>query len=814
MEDHSYEEDDRYDQSYSEEDGADLDDYSDDQSWKQQKNNKKSKKQKRREQREMRRGRQDYDDSEEDYSSQNYSSHDYSAKEDQEQEQYPQEQESDQYSDSGDSYSEEEADSDQDNQPEEVEQPVFVQASAQKDAVSNSVKDPSPKNHESLNDENSEDEEDPGESVQREKAFKKFKDRFMEKVSPALSAVKNKTSQFFTRKKEEKEDLIDDAALEKIQETAEETGKEITAEIESSLKRNWKRIRKQTVGVTAVSTLVLSAISGAMFFLKEDPEEVAARKVSMEETSAVEDLEGVFKKPGELLSKIPVQLQGGEKKPGSGGPLRETAKDRTPLPPPNDLKNKLDNFIGSVDQKVKKDANAIDQTIKKKAGELDQTIQKEVKKVDQFIEKEIKKPVKDIVDKTSKELEKTKGLSGVNVEFNPNGPGTVKINPEVKKPIDPFAQNKPADKKTATLPLPNEKKLTIPLAAPSGKERPNTSREMLPLQAVKPAPAPGASQVPAAVSNQIDKVNTAVSETVNNAVRKAEEIKADLAGQKQLVLPPQGLKPQTPPENRMLLNNTANTSSPAPQPPAALGSAFPAAGANQSLLPSANTAGSLVPNSPSSGAPVPSPLPQGTSSLPTAANNTGQLSPASASSFGQSPNPGSLQPLTMQNPAPNSGSLSNLQMNPADSQGMPVRIQTSASPVNSGQQGASFVPLQPLGSASAPSAPSGSLNMPQSISGTPSVAIGSAAPSNPGVPYSANQAAPYSGMNTTGQTQASSNQYRIYTTREGDNLLSIAGGELGDPMRWVEIKRLNPEPVSRLNLENPVFPAGTQLYLP
>lgn len=796
MEDHSYEEDDRYDQIYSEEVDTDPDDYSDDdysddRSWKQQKNHKKSKKQRRRE-REMMRNRQEYDD----HHSAQYREDRYSQSTDQEDDQYT---ESDQY---------EETDDFNENNPAFVQIPEPV-----KENVSDPLNEDSPETEES------EDTEDPGETIQREKAFIKFKDRFVNTVSPALSAVKNRTTGIFTRKKKEEDEPVEESFEDHRKDPTEISNEKMR----SKPQRNWKKIRKQTVWVTAISTLILAGTSGAIFLLDEDPSEMVAQKASMEETSSIPDLDGdSFKKPGELLSKTPVQLQGGEKKPGSGGPLRKTAEDRTAIPEADDLKKKLNNFIDDVDQKVKKETKNLNQAIEKKTTALDQSVQKESKNLNQLVENEIKKPVNHLIDKTRTEVEKAKSVSGLNVEFNPNGSGTIKITPETKTSI-------PDPKTSGTGSAPNDKTISLTFAPSSDKEKSNPSRETLPLKAVSPKPV---SASPIAVPAAKTPLASSDQKTTPN-------------------VPPQELKPQPPAGNHMLSKNPSNANpsvSLTPSVPATSGSTDPISGSTLTLSP-VNNSNSLIPNGPSSTPSGNSSLQPMAASLPDSANHQkGSLSLGSTGSLGSSPASTSLQPLSSQDPiaAPATGSLLNHPPGSDLPLEAPVRIQTSPNPANTGQMGATFVPLQPIGTGSNPSISTGSpgtsapvptgmpavsIGTPVRSSGTPTgspgisaistgapvVSIGSPLASTGTQVGPLNQGAIGQSTNGTGQQNSQStamNPYRIYTTRDGDNLLSIAGSELGDPMRWVEIKRLNPDPVSKLNLENPVFPVGTKLYLP
>ena len=55
----------------------------------------------------------------------------------------------------------------------------------------------------------------------------------------------------------------------------------------------------------------------------------------------------------------------------------------------------------------------------------------------------------------------------------------------------------------------------------------------------------------------------------------------------------------------------------------------------------------------------------------------------------------------------------------------------------------------------------------------------------------------------------SSDEYRVYVTKEGDNLLTIAQNELGSSSRWGEIRRIN-----NLRSGAAYFEAGTRLLLP
>ncbi len=150
-------------------------------------------------------------------------------------------------------------------------------------------------------------------------------------------------------------------------------------------------------------------------------------------------------------------------------------------------------------------------------------------------------------------------------------------------------------------------------------------------------------------------------------------------------------------------------------------------------------------------------------------------------------------------------------------------------------QGAAFSPILPSGSYSL--SPFGSYSVPGEIvhtenitpNGTKSYAQNNSItnstnnnfPNN--VQYNNSAGAPPNTQNQNGNVQnlnqqqsASTRQieYREYTTMEGDNLLSIAGHELGDSLRWSEIRDINPEAVSKLSEGNPTFPIGTKLYLP
>ncbi|MBQ2789925.1 MAG: hypothetical protein IJE97_09820, partial [Thermoguttaceae bacterium] len=51
--------------------------------------------------------------------------------------------------------------------------------------------------------------------------------------------------------------------------------------------------------------------------------------------------------------------------------------------------------------------------------------------------------------------------------------------------------------------------------------------------------------------------------------------------------------------------------------------------------------------------------------------------------------------------------------------------------------------------------------------------------------------------------------YRVYVTKEGDNLLTIAENELGASSRWGEIKRLN-----NFRSGATYFDVGTPIKLP
>ncbi len=83
--------------------------------------------------------------------------------------------------------------------------------------------------------------------------------------------------------------------------------------------------------------------------------------------------------------------------------------------------------------------------------------------------------------------------------------------------------------------------------------------------------------------------------------------------------------------------------------------------------------------------------------------------------------------------------------------------------------------------------------------------MGAAIPvANPTAHYgTATNAQPYAG------NVAAGSGYREYTTKEGDNLLTIAQNELGSSSRWGEIRRLNNLPSGAT-----YFDVGTKLLLP
>ena len=79
-----------------------------------------------------------------------------------------------------------------------------------------------------------------------------------------------------------------------------------------------------------------------------------------------------------------------------------------------------------------------------------------------------------------------------------------------------------------------------------------------------------------------------------------------------------------------------------------------------------------------------------------------------------------------------------------------------------------------------------------------------------------NTSLPISGGNSTvaipavsSNASQSSEEYRVYVTKEGDNLLTIAQNELGSSSRWGEIRRIN-----NLRSGAAYFEAGTRLLLP
>ena len=82
--------------------------------------------------------------------------------------------------------------------------------------------------------------------------------------------------------------------------------------------------------------------------------------------------------------------------------------------------------------------------------------------------------------------------------------------------------------------------------------------------------------------------------------------------------------------------------------------------------------------------------------------------------------------------------------------------------------------------------------------------------------WAKNTSLPISGGNSTvaipavsSNASQSSEEYRVYVTKEGDNLLTIAQNELGSSSRWGEIRRIN-----NLRSGAAYFEAGTRLLLP
>ena len=151
--------------------------------------------------------------------------------------------------------------------------------------------------------------------------------------------------------------------------------------------------------------------------------------------------------------------------------------------------------------------------------------------------------------------------------------------------------------------------------------------------------------------------------------------------------------------------------------------------------------------------------------------------------------------LSLPNPTMNHSALGNYAVPGESITAAPAAAPTAATPT----VGNTF-PASP----SATSVPAAAFGTQSTLQGTPSAQGGQSAPF--GVSPSATSPTGTAGTIATG---ALTGGYRNYTTKERDNLLTIAENELGDSTRWGEIRRLNVDK----DLTGSI-PVGTVIKLP